>query len=257
YSVTVTDANNCSASDAINVTINALPVVNLGADITQCGGTVMLDAQNAGSSYQWNNSTNAQTLTATSSGTYSVTVTDANNCSASDAIDIVIHNLPAVTLTLAQDTFCNNGNTFVLSGGLPAGGSYSGPGVSNTIYDPFISGNGLHSIVYTYTDSNNCSSVATQTIYTDICNGVSEPVAAVFGLYPNPAQGNTQFVLTQPLAVPGLIEVFGTDGRVVYQLQLNAGMQVVLLQTEVLSEGIYLVRLTAGNMQTVQRLIAE
>ncbi|MGL5888759.1 MAG: hypothetical protein ACRC3B_02670, partial [Bacteroidia bacterium] len=81
-------------SAALQINVNPVPVVNLGADITQCGGTVLLNAQIAGSSYQWNNSTNAQTLTASSSGTYSVTVTDANNCSASDAINVTINPVP-------------------------------------------------------------------------------------------------------------------------------------------------------------------
>ncbi|MGL5890426.1 MAG: hypothetical protein ACRC3B_11105, partial [Bacteroidia bacterium] len=150
YSVTVTNANNCAASDAINVTINPVPVVNLGADITQCGGTVMLDAQNAGSSYQWNNSTNAQTLTATSSGTYSVTVTNANNCSASDAINVTINPVPVVNLG-ADVVQC--GGTVLLDA-QNAGSSYQWNNSTNA-QTLTAASSGTYSV--TVTDASNCS----------------------------------------------------------------------------------------------------
>jgi Secretion system C-terminal sorting domain len=257
YSVTVTNAFNCATSDAINVTINPVPTVNLGADITQCGGNVTLDAQNAGATYQWSDSTTAQTLNASTSGTYSVTVTNAFNCAASDVVNIVLHNLPAVSLVLAQDTFCNNGNTVVLSGGVPSGGLYSGPGVSNGIYDPFSSGNGTHTILYTYTDSNSCTSTALQLIYTDVCNGSNQPTVAQFGLYPNPTNGNVLLVVGQPLDVSGVVEIYAVNGSVVFEQQLNSGTTTVLLPTEMLAKGIYLVRFTSGQAQTQQRLIID
>ncbi|TND09612.1 MAG: hypothetical protein FD123_969, partial [Bacteroidetes bacterium] len=52
YNVLVTDSNGCTNSDTVMVTINSLPVVALGADITQCGGSVTLDA-GIFASYAW------------------------------------------------------------------------------------------------------------------------------------------------------------------------------------------------------------
>jgi uncharacterized repeat protein (TIGR01451 family) len=98
YGVKVTNADGCSTSDTIQVTINPLPTVNLGADITQCGGTVTLNAANAGSSYLWNNGATTQTITATASGIYHVKVTNANGCFKSDTIQVTINSLPTVNL---------------------------------------------------------------------------------------------------------------------------------------------------------------
>ncbi|MBP7388909.1 MAG: T9SS type A sorting domain-containing protein [Chitinophagales bacterium] len=98
YSVTVTNAANCSASDTAIVTINDLPVINLGADVVQCGGSVVLDAANAGSGFAWSSGETSQTITLTASSSNSVTVTDANNCSASDSIDVVINEVPVIDL---------------------------------------------------------------------------------------------------------------------------------------------------------------
>src|ERR1051326_2964848 len=48
YSVIVTNANGCSNSDTINVTIPPAPLLNLGPDTTLCANSVVLDAGNPG-----------------------------------------------------------------------------------------------------------------------------------------------------------------------------------------------------------------
>ncbi len=99
YNVSVTDANGCVNSDTINLSINTLPVVNLGNDTAICdGNTLTLDAMNTGSIYTWNTGAITQTLDVSAAGTYGVTVTDANNCSSSDTIQISINPLPIVNL---------------------------------------------------------------------------------------------------------------------------------------------------------------
>lgn len=95
--VTVTDANGCSANDIISVVINPAPVVNLGSDSAFCG-TGTIDAGNAGSSYLWNDNTTSQTLTASTSGTYFVTVTDSLGCAANDTISVTINSNPVVNI---------------------------------------------------------------------------------------------------------------------------------------------------------------
>ncbi len=97
YTVTVTDGG-CSATDTINVTVAPLPVVDLGPDVANCDGQpVTLDAGGSASdSYLWNDNSTAQTLVATTSGTYSVTVTNAAGCSAADTVEVVIGEVPSV-----------------------------------------------------------------------------------------------------------------------------------------------------------------
>jgi len=55
-----------------------------------------------------------------------------------------------------------------LTQGTPAGGTYSGPGVANNIFDPGISGTGVHTITYTYTDPvTGCTNTIDQSITID------------------------------------------------------------------------------------------
>ncbi|MCC7332846.1 MAG: hypothetical protein IT232_09580, partial [Flavobacteriales bacterium] len=95
--------------------VATLPVVNLGADITACfDTTVVLDAGNPGMTYLWSDNSTAQTLTVSTPGTHSVTVTDVNSgCSASDAIAVNITNQGLVTISPLSDTICI-GDTTIL-----------------------------------------------------------------------------------------------------------------------------------------------
>jgi len=97
YSVTVT-ANGCSAVDGIIVNYNALPVVDLGPDLSLCdGNTRVLSATTPGGSYIWQDGSTASTFNVTGPGTYSVQVT-VNNCPATDAVDIAYNPYPVVDL---------------------------------------------------------------------------------------------------------------------------------------------------------------
>ena len=87
------------------------------------------------------------------------------------------------------DTVCiGNNGSFILTGGFPAGGTYSGTGVVSGIFDPVAAGTGTHAITYTYSDGNGCTDSATENIVVlesnpapvsintssmQICNGAS------------------------------------------------------------------------------------
>ncbi|RMG91885.1 MAG: hypothetical protein D6706_17760, partial [Chloroflexi bacterium] len=87
YTVTVTDANGCTATDDVTITVLPAPVANAGPDVTICKGQSTQLSASGGVSYTWSPATG---LSATnipdpvaspqSTTTYSVTVTDANGC---------------------------------------------------------------------------------------------------------------------------------------------------------------------------------
>ena len=97
YNVTVT-ANNCSATDAVNVAYNPLPVLNLGPDLVLCDGDVaVLDATTPGATYSWMDGSSGATHGVNAPGVYGVTVT-VNGCSAYDEVDVAYNPLPVVDL---------------------------------------------------------------------------------------------------------------------------------------------------------------
>jgi len=97
YWVDVT-TNGCTGRDSIQVTINPLPVVNLGPDQDLCEGeSTTLSAAQPGASYVWQDSSTGPTFTTDTSMTASVTVTILG-CVASDTASITVFPLPVTDL---------------------------------------------------------------------------------------------------------------------------------------------------------------
>lgn len=86
---TSTNAQGCSASATQNVEVNENPTVDLGPDqqINQ-GTSITLSAGNPGATYAWSTGASTQNIVVGTTGTYSVTVTNASNCSASSSVNI-------------------------------------------------------------------------------------------------------------------------------------------------------------------------
>lgn len=253
YSVMVTDSNNCSASDTINITINGLPVVDLGVDTAFCGGSITLDAGVA-ASYLWNDSTTAQTLVATATGTYYVTVTDSIGCTNSDSIAVTVNTPPTVTGTAAATTVCLDDADVTLTGA-PVGGTWSGPGVNVNNFDPSV-GAGVQSLTYTYTDSVGCSGTASVTVTVDACVGVNEQVAVqTVNVYPNPNNGVFSIALNG-FNGKTVVEVYDMLGKQVFGTQLNGVdvNNVTEVNLQNVTSGIYMVRVINNGQVTIVKM---
>jgi hypothetical protein len=113
YNMVKTNLNGCGDSAAVGIVLvnGSAPVVDLGPDTAACV-SYTLDAQNPGATYLWNTAEGTQTITVSSTGDYSVVVTDSNFCSASDTVSITINALPVVTLS-GTDTICAGDSTLL------------------------------------------------------------------------------------------------------------------------------------------------
>ncbi len=77
---------------------------------------------------------------------------------------ITVNPLPLVTFPGILTPQCINSTIYTLTGGSPAGGTYSGDGVTGTNFNASVAGLGNHLITYSYTDGNGCSNAATNSI---------------------------------------------------------------------------------------------
>ena len=182
YSLTVTDANDCSELFNNLVTINEPPAIDVtftGQDNLDCfgdsDGSVSIDVSGGVAPYTFSWTNNEGTIVSTdedpsglTAGTYSLLVTDNTLCSASypDAVEIT-EPLPltlTLTMTPALCTGESNGTvTAAASGGTPAYRYSLSPGGPFTPPDNF---NGLPAgpvTVYTL-DANGCTAEATITV---------------------------------------------------------------------------------------------
>jgi len=130
---TFTNANGCSDSAPMTVTVNALPVVNAGNDQTLCDQPVpqQLTGSPGGGTWSGANVSAGGLFTANGTGTFTLTYTytDANGCTATD--DAVITVVPVTNPANAGPdvSLCVGGPAIQLNGA-PAGGSWSGTGVT-------------------------------------------------------------------------------------------------------------------------------
>ncbi len=128
YSVTVTDSNNCQASDTAHIS----SIVDLQRDTGLCyGDTLTLNAGNPGAKYDWNTNATSRTIEVVDSGQYYVEVDD-GGCLGSDTINVDTHTNPRVDL--GRDTSFCEGKSLVLRTDYPRADHYWQDTVQNSTY---------------------------------------------------------------------------------------------------------------------------
>ena len=228
YSVTVTDADLCSASAATsNVAVNPnLTVLAGSGSSSYCSGTTLsLNSSASGGTspfgYTWagpnsfsnsNQDPSISNVLAADSGLYSVTITDSKGCSGTGSVNVAVHQSPAISASSSSPSYCS-GATIMLnsnpSGGLsPYNYSWSGPDVfSSSSQNPtrpnsVVAMSGTYDV--TVTDNNGCSaSAATGNVIVNqspsITAGSSGPTycsGVTILLSSNPSNGATPYHYT-------------------------------------------------------------
>ena len=179
FSVTVTDANLCSHTDDMQVTVVTNPTVNAGLDQAIChGATATLTAAHAGGGtapygYTWLpggasgasidvSPTNPVYDAAPILYTYNVTITDFYGCTGTDNVNVSVNSLTSLTIANDGAVYCQDAGPVPLVA-TPPGGVWSNVSgtfvVGNTIVtsDPPVTP-GTYTFRYTYTNSNGCVS---------------------------------------------------------------------------------------------------
>lgn len=166
-----TDAFGCSGSVTNSIVVNPQPTVAWTNTLTdQCVSSnfyLLSGATPTGGTYSglgvsggvFNASTAGE-------GTHTLTYTFTNEfgCTASATNTIIVHGLPAVSWTNVLTPQCANSTTYLLTGGTPAGGVYSGTGVTGNNFNALVAGVGVKTLTYTYTDGFGCTNSATNLI---------------------------------------------------------------------------------------------
>lgn len=178
YSVTATDANTCTSTASVTVTIYPLPAVSAGRDTTLCNQPIPVQLTGTPSNGTWSgpgiSSSGVFTPTGVGSSMVIYSYTDANTCSNRDtAIVSVIAPNPA---NAGRDTaICQSTPTLQLFGS-PAGGLWSGSSqvTSSGVFSTSIAG--VFALRYTYgTGSCANSDTVIVTVYAKPTVVVSPP----------------------------------------------------------------------------------
>jgi len=169
YHVTVTDASGCTATSSVCITqADAITLTVSKTNITCNGGNngsanVTVSGGSSPYSYHWSNNATTHNISGLSAGTYGVTVTDANGCTATASACITQPAPIVVTITGTNISACgsNNGSASITVSGGTSPYSYHW---SNNATTQNISGlcTGTYSV--TVTDANGCTATASVVI---------------------------------------------------------------------------------------------
>ncbi len=171
YSVTITDANGCSAIETVNINEPLEIILTTGATATTCAGqdgtaTVSATGGSGTFTYAWTGGGNTQTISGLGIGIYTVTVTDQNGCTAVDTAEVTdgcgCGNFSYVIdqTDASCNGVCDGTGTIIATGsGMPYSATWSN-GSIGLIQSNLCAGN----YVVTITGSDGCFAIETMTI---------------------------------------------------------------------------------------------
>ena len=116
YSFVVNNNTGCGVFDTANIALNPYYAVNLGNDTSLCRGQkILLNPENINyKSYQWSNGSSGSQIIVSDKGSYSLKVTDKNNCTYSDTLVVKdIKELPSIVFP--ADSIVCEGKNIILS----------------------------------------------------------------------------------------------------------------------------------------------
>src|SRR5690606_10875453 len=176
YTVTVTDANNCTTTTNVTIaeptlleaSITLTNVVNVSCfDGNDGSAMVTVSGGTAPYTYLWNDATAQTTATAAGleAGTYTVTVTDAKNCTTTETFTITeptaLNVVPTQTNVLCKGAATGSASVTVSGGVAPYTYTWDN-GITSTTHEATDLSAGAYTV--NITDANGCTSAKTFTI---------------------------------------------------------------------------------------------
>ncbi len=256
-SLIVISNQGCSDTLIDTVMVNPIPpsTVSASGPTTFCFGDSVLLTAPAGVNYGYlwmPGGMTTQTITADSSATYIVVVTDTvTGCSSMDSMMVVVNSLPLVSA--GNDTTISLGVTITLNGTSSGSGSYSW--LPTTVSDPFSLNPTTQptvttSYTLTVTDQNGCMGVDTVQVTVE-----NDYIVHVMNLLtPNGDGFNDTWVIDGILFYPeNNVAVYNRNGQLVYSKDAYDNQWTGTWKDVELPDGTYYYVLTFGGSDKVYK----
>ena len=262
YALSATDSYGCVSNiDTVNLMASAPLMVSLGADTSFCdGGSVTLSNSGSMGMYMWSTGDTTPTITVSTSGDYSVVVTDSLGCDGTDTVNVAVAPAPAPAFTASANllivSFTDNtvgASTWAWDFG--DGNTSSQPNPSN-IY----AAAGTYVVCLTVTDAMGCTGTTCDTldvIAVGMQNALSPETIVVF---PNPFTGVAKIKVTLPAAAEGslsLTDIYGKQVVAVSEQVFAAGRHEFELSSETLAAGVYFLNLSTDLGKVTKKVIIK
>ena len=133
----------------------------------------------------------------------------------SSSVAITVNPIPVVTLSTV-DTVCFNIPGFNLTGGSPTGGNYFIDGNTSEVFQPMYQSPGSHTIVYSYTSAEGCTSSDTTVIIVKNDQECAPVIYFPNAFSPNGDGLNDTYKPVTKNILKFIMEIYSRSGELVY-----------------------------------------
>ncbi len=256
YTVTITNTQGCTNTATTAVIVFALPSVNTGSNSPICQGDTLALFSSGGTIYSWSGpgdfistmqNPSVANADSTDSGTYTVTVTNADGCTSVAVTDVTVNALPPQpVITQSDDTlFATSGylmyywyldSTCVYSNTV----NYFQPAASGMYYAGVLDIYGCHSLL---SDGYDYQSVSAED---NSYNNIS------VNIYPNPFGTNTTIHVCRHDNVNYDLEITDFTGKSICKYNDIADNKITIGRGN-LNPGLYFLRLSFSDGTVICR----
>lgn len=251
YNDTLQSISGCDSIIVTQLGLYPQPLASVSANgpVTFCEGDSVTLTAGSANGYLWSTGETSQSIIAGVSGNYSVTVTDANACTASSSpLNVTVNPLPPQPSVTGDGTLLTSGS---------AQGNqwyYNGviiPGATSQTYT--ASSNGSYTVVVTI---DNCSSETSAPFVLNSVGVNGMESAYSFVVYPNPNEGTFNITLNTPVASAYTIELFDMLGQLVFKEELPAFSGVYNKEVALpeFRKGVYTISVTGVEGKTLRKV---
>jgi hypothetical protein len=164
---------------------------------------------------------------------------------------VITNNVTAHVALNAFQPVCVSAPAFVLNEGTPAGGSYTGPGVSNGKFNPSFTGIGTFSIVYTLSGISSAQPITVNQTCETTATGVNtiDAASAEMNVYPNPSSGHFMVQASNKAGEDVEVSIVDVYGHEVMNKQYTATADKLSEAVDIstLPAGTYFVQVKKGD----------
>ncbi len=250
-------------TDSILIHVLDIPMVDLGMDTNLCDvDEFPLDAGNEGASYLWSTGEESQTIMASGNGhtIFWVAVTNQNNCTVVDSIQLGFGSQPMVDLGV--DTIICHNIMYPLDAGNE--GSYylwsTGDTTQTMIFDANNYDYGVYDISVMVTNEFACVSSDTVNIEILDCTSIDEFSSQLtLKVFPNPNDGMFTVDLQTELMDQLNMSIVDQKGQVVYE-QMNfkvGGQKKLEINLNAFPKGVYHLRVYNDNGSVNKKIVVK
>lgn len=261
YSLTVTDDNNCTVSASTSLVNIPGPSSVVNVSDESCRGfndgsiDLIISGGTAPFTYNWSGGQSSQDVSNLAPGSYTVTVTDANNCQ--NTVSSTVGSGPAINLNVSVTNASSAGNNDGSATASASGGTgtitYSW---SNNQSGPNATNLGIGIYYVTATDQNGCNTVDTFSVNV---TGIDFPDAfSSIEAFPNPTGSKLNVVIELQEADDINLQLTDILGKeVLPQLSSYGAKETLELDLSELADGVYLLQVSSSTASKTLRILKQ